>query len=637
MRAPRFIRRTELGGLELVPAGNAAVLDRHDELQRLVRERLGGAIADLFAEPVVTRGNGPNPGSVSWYAAAPGEPHSFGALSAADRGPAEERLRRALAALEPGFRDPQLGPMLRAALMVPSLDDVLLLGDTPVLTGWGLAPAGAAARPSALAPYAPFLAAGPAPSPSAAASAAAAAAGAAAGAVAAATAAGAGRRWFSRGRGGAGGGDATGGGAPGGGEGGGGVGGGGAVPPGPPRPVPVASAPRGGVWTWWLLPFGVLFALAFLGVGFWLGWSLLAERLGSQTVTTSIIDERETRDLIDAQKKTNDALERQIAEARAALAKNVCTADAPVGLTPPPGATPVKPENLPQPPSGQPFNGSLGQLLEQAVVLVIGAGDEGIGMGTGFFVTPKLIVTNRHVVEKLVADKIFVTNKPLGGIKSAKLVAKTASSEFGEPDYALLEVEDAPPIQPLGLTRVANRLDDVVAAGYPTFVLAGDSQFRALLAGDASAIPEMVATNGLISAIQLLRENRPIIPNTASISAGNSGGPLVDRCGRVVGINTFGRINQEHADKINYAQKTDTLLEFLKSQNVAATELTGPCAAAAGATPAVQAPGGQGARGGAAAATPGAPRQGAPAPAAGPDRQGGAAPPAAAPDKPAEK
>jgi S1-C subfamily serine protease len=622
MRAPRFIRRTDLGGLELMPSGDASVLDRHDELQRLLREQLGAAAAELFAEPVVTRGNGPNPGSVSWYAVAPGDPRSFAALPAADRGPAEEKLRRALAALEPGFRDPQLGPMLRAALMVPSLEDVVLLGETPVLTGWGLTPAGGAARPSALAPYAPFLAAGPAPSPSPAPSAAAAAG---AGAAAAATAAGAGRRWFRRASAGSGGGGPARSGPT----------GGGAVPPGAPRAVPVAGAPRGGVWTWWLLPFGVLFALAFLGVGFWLGWTLLAERLGAQTVTTSIIDERETRDLIDGQKKTNEVLERQIADARAALAKNVCTAEAPVGLAPPPSATPVKPENLPESPSGQPFNGNLSQLLEQAVVLVIGAGADGIGVGTGFFVAPKQIVTNRHVVEKLLPDKIFVTNKPLGGIKRVKLVAQTPSAEFGDPDYALLEVEDAPPVQPLGLTRVANRLDDVVAAGYPTFVLAGDSQFRALLAGDASAIPEMVATNGLISAIQLLRENRPIIPNTASISAGNSGGPLVDRCGRVVGVNTFGRINQEHADKINYAQKTDTLLEFLKGQNVAATELSGPCAAPAGATPAVQAPGGQGARGGA-AAPPTAPRQGGAAP-AGQDRPDGAAPPAVAPDKPAEK
>jgi hypothetical protein len=377
-------------------------------------------------------------------------------------------------------------------------------------------------------------------------------------------------------------------------------------------PLPAGGGRGRGVWTWWLLPFGVIFALAFLGVGFWLGWTLLAERLGSQTVTTSIIDERETRDLIDAQRRTNEALERQIAEARAGLTKNVCTADAPLGLPPPANATPTKAENLPPSPSGQPFTGNLAQLLEQAVVLVIGAGPQGLGMGTGFFVAGNRIVTNRHVIQAMLPDKIYVTNKPLGGIKPVKLLAKTENSDFGEPDYAILEIADAPPIQPLGLTRVANRMDDVIAAGYPGFVLAGDSQFRALIAGDTSAIPEMVVTNGLISAIQMLRENRPIMPNTASISEGNSGGPLVDRCGRVVGVNTFGRINREHADKINYAQKTDTLLEFLKSQNVEAAELQGPCAAPTGAQPAVQTPGGGGppppARGGGAPAQDAAPQ-----------------------------
>jgi S1-C subfamily serine protease len=572
MRAPRFIRRTELGGLDFVPAGNDAVLDRHDELQRLVAEKLGPAAGEIFAEPVVTRGNGPNPGSVSWYARAGGEPRSLAALQAADRAKAEALLRRALAALEPGLGDARLGPLLRAALVLPSLDDVLLLDDAVVLTGWGLAPQAAVRSPAALADharatlgaYAPFLAAsGAPPRPGAPTGAASAAASAAAGA---AVAAGAARA------------DAS---------------GGGAVPPNPPRPVPIGGGGRGGgIWTWWLLPFAVVFALAFLGAGFWLGWTLLAERIGTQTVTTSIINEGETRDLIEAQKKTNEALERQIADARAALGKNVCTAEAPTGLTPPANATPVRPENLPQPPSGSQFSGNLAQLLEQAVVLVIGPSEGGIGIGTGFFITPKQIVTNRHVIEKLQPDKIFVTNKTLGGIKPVRLGARTETSDFGEPDYAILEIDDVPSIQPLGLTRVANRMDDVVAAGYPTFVLAGDSHFRALLAGDASAIPELVVTNGLISAIQLLRENRPIIPNTASISAGNSGGPLVDRCGRVVGVNTFGRINQEHADKINYAQKTDTLLEFLKSKSVDVTELQGPCAPPAGATPAVMTPGG---------------------------------------------
>jgi serine protease Do len=216
-------------------------------------------------------------------------------------------------------------------------------------------------------------------------------------------------------------------------------------------------------------------------------------------------------------------------------------------------------------------------------VLLLGAGRGGQsgGLGSGFFVAPGLLVTNRHVVEQFDPEKIFVTNKLLGGVRRATVRATTPSSDFGEPDYALLAVENAPTVQPLGLTRVANRLDEVVAAGYPGSVIEADSQFRALIAGDASAIPEMVATNGLISAIQMIREGRPIIPNTASISAGNSGGPLVDRCGRVVGVNTFGRIDPQKAEKINYAQKSDTLIDFLKSQNIPAAELSGPCQAAA--------------------------------------------------------
>src|SRR5262249_20027546 len=153
-------------------------------------------------------------------------------------------------------------------------------------------------------------------------------------------------------------------------------------------------------------------------------------------------------------------------KARQALAGNVCTADNPLGV-PPPETTPVTPAALPPPAGGQQsFAGSLLELLDQATVLVITIKPDGAAIGSGFFVAPDRIVTNDHVVAKADPDRLYVTNKRLGGAKRAKVLARSNESGLGKRDFALLGVEGAPPVQPLGLSQTIARIDGVVAAGY---------------------------------------------------------------------------------------------------------------------------------------------------------------------------
>ncbi len=86
-------------------------------------------------------------------------------------------------------------------------------------------------------------------------------------------------------------------------------------------------------------------------------------------------------------------------------------------------------------------------------------------------------------------------------------------------------------------------------------------------------------------------QGAPVVIHTAAINRGNSGGPLADRCGRIVGVNTFIRTDRETAYRADYALPSVTLLAFLQQNNVAARSEDNPCTPAApSATPAPAAP-----------------------------------------------
>ena len=590
MASPRFILKTDLQGLEPVSVGGAPVLEADARLRTL----LGPERAALFAEPVVTWGNGRNPGSVSWYAEGAGEPVPLSALPPQRRAAVEQRLQADLAALGPLMAD----PLLRGALVLAGPDSVLALDDRPLLTGWGLAPPGAlrdpaarlqhlrgvygAALPLALAaegaPAAePPRAAPPPPRPAA---------------------------------------------AP--------------VPP-PVAPMTAAAAvpaarATSSAWNWWLLPAGVLVALVFLALGFWLGWQLIAERITQQRLVAHVADETRISEQVTRQRETNDALRREIEQARAALAGDVCR-PGDFGLSPlvPPQITPVQPSAVPPPaPGQQAFQGTLIELLDQATVLVLGplANGQGVGTGTGFVVAPGVIVTNAHVVAPLDPQRVYVVNRRLGRPITVQVAAQTPDPQPGRPDFAMLRLPaDAPALSPLGLTRTASRLDPVIAAGFPQAIMQTDANFRALLDGNSQAIPELAVTDGLISAVQALASGLTVMPHTAAISRGNSGGPLVDRCGRVVGVNTFGFFNAEQGERVSYAQKVEAVLAFLAANGVNVTEVTGACTPAPVAAPGGTAPAPAAPPAAAPVAPPAAPAPATPAPATpAPDAAPAAAP-----------
>ena len=155
------------------------------------------------------------------------------------------------------------------------------------------------------------------------------------------------------------------------------------------------------------------------------------------------------------------------------------------------------------------------QIVENAGPAVVTLRNS-VGLGSGFLVTETgVVATNRHVVEGQTSTKVSFSN----GITLLGRVVYVDSNH----DFALVKVD---------------------GAGFPYLRLAGLDQIHvgeAVVAIGSSAGFQETVTKGIVSAVRPALEDHPgtWLQTDASINHGNSGGPLLDTHGDVVGINTL--------------------------------------------------------------------------------------------------
>jgi len=145
--------------------------------------------------------------------------------------------------------------------------------------------------------------------------------------------------------------------------------------------------------------------------------------------------------------------------------------------------------------------------------------------------------------------------------------------KIGEPipgkDIAILKIDKTNlPTVRLGDDTQLRTGDRVYAMGYPAVATLTEAL------NVAQAIQEPTLTQGLISAKKEMAGGWSILQTDAAIHAGNSGGPLFNEAGEVIGINTFGMLEQGGgtAPGMNFAIPISIAKQFLNEINVQPSE-----------------------------------------------------------------
>jgi S1-C subfamily serine protease len=194
--------------------------------------------------------------------------------------------------------------------------------------------------------------------------------------------------------------------------------------------------------------------------------------------------------------------------------------------------------------------GSLAEAVRRVLPSVVNVQTTSFGGGEGeasgvILQRDGLILTNNHVVEGSTGITISfnddVHKKPLDG---------TVIGTAPERDLAVIRVE-ASDLVPVELARSsALRLGDVVIAiGFP------------------AGLGGPTVTSGIVSGLDRTIEGpngdlTGLLQTDAAINPGNSGGPLVDRSGRLIGINTAG-IRNADTENIGFAIAIDEALPVI--------------------------------------------------------------------------
>ena len=168
-------------------------------------------------------------------------------------------------------------------------------------------------------------------------------------------------------------------------------------------------------------------------------------------------------------------------------------------------------------------------------------------LGSGFAIDNSHIITNAHVVQNEKAVLVLT-------YQEERLYAEVEKSDQQQ-DLAVLRLKDAtvPPLESASLNTVQNG-DDIFTVGAPKSMA-------------------YTLTKGIVSNRERTMHGMTFIQIDAAVNEGNSGGPLLNAQGQVIGVNTLKIIDSEG---IALAIPIDRVITFMQEETPAPSDESAP-------------------------------------------------------------
>lgn len=206
--------------------------------------------------------------------------------------------------------------------------------------------------------------------------------------------------------------------------------------------------------------------------------------------------------------------------------------------------------------SGYGFAQTSSEVYKKTIASIGMITDRTGAVASGFFVNSKIFVTNHHVTEDLDVKSAKIEMKD-DRVYRVKRIVK----EFKLCDLAIVEIKDeCEDVIELADGVSISRNDEVFSIGNPTDEDMNVDYFH-LTKGRINKIDD---DSWFYDQDENYTHEAYVIQHTAMIRPGNSGGPLLNRSGQVVGVNTF-----FYSDSLNYAIHVTELIKLLDDNNIA--------------------------------------------------------------------
>ncbi len=184
----------------------------------------------------------------------------------------------------------------------------------------------------------------------------------------------------------------------------------------------------------------------------------------------------------------------------------------------------------------------------EAVVLVRSP----VGLGSGFVIHPEgYVITNDHVIAGSNELMVVVYRQATDGLKKDeyKRIRIVATSEFHDLALLKIETDDAERFVtvPLGDSNHLKQGQAVFAVGNPMGL-------------------ERSLSEGIVALRSRLLSGQTYVQTTAALSPGNSGGPLFNAKGEVIGVNSL-KIAAAAAEGLSFSIHVNRVKAFIEDQD----------------------------------------------------------------------